>query len=240
MKSVLVLGGTREAHDLADAMARVGVPGLVSLAGRAEPVRDYGLPVRLGGFGGVDGLRGFLRSEGIGAVLDATHPFADRMPWHLAEAAGAEDVPWAMLKRPAWTAGAREAWTEVKDLNAAAKVLPSRSVTFLATGAGSLEAFRHRDDTRMVLRVLNPPHDVPSHIRVIKAMPRDVASETMLFHELGITHLVAKNSGGPTRAKLDAAAALRVKVIMVARPPLPDGLLFETVDQAMGWLHGLS
>src|ERR1700736_4547560 len=77
---VLLLGGTGEAAVLARAaIARFGPRlGLTSpLAARtALPMAIPG-DIRIGGFGGADGLAAYLREHAIEAVIDATHPFAD-------------------------------------------------------------------------------------------------------------------------------------------------------------------
>ncbi|KPM54531.1 precorrin-6x reductase [Frankia sp. R43] len=85
-----MLGGTREARDLAAALvAEQGMDVVSSLAGR---VRDPALPAGetvIGGFGGVGGLRVFLRDRAIDVVVDATHPFAARMSAHAVAACAA-------------------------------------------------------------------------------------------------------------------------------------------------------
>ena len=80
---VLLLGGTAEARALAETLA--GDVDLVSsLAGR---VPDPKLPVgevRIGGFGGVEGMRQWLPDSGVHAVVDATHPYAATITAHAA------------------------------------------------------------------------------------------------------------------------------------------------------------
>ena len=73
---ILVLGGTGEARALAAALVADGMDVISSLAGRVQQPRRPEGSVRIGGFGGVDGLAAFLRDDDITAVVDATHPFA--------------------------------------------------------------------------------------------------------------------------------------------------------------------
>ena len=80
---VLVLAGTAEAGELATRLHDAGVPVVASFAGRTSAPAALPCAVRVGGFGGVDGLVAELRSGGYAVVVDATHPFAATMS-HLA------------------------------------------------------------------------------------------------------------------------------------------------------------
>src|SRR5215469_15439402 len=99
---ILILGGTGEARELAAALVAAGTNVLSSLAGRVRDPRLPEGPVRIGGFGGADGLAAFLRAEGITAVVDATHPFASGITANAALAAGQAGVPLLVLRRPEW------------------------------------------------------------------------------------------------------------------------------------------
>ncbi|NJA56097.1 precorrin-6A/cobalt-precorrin-6A reductase, partial [Streptomyces sp. NEAU-H3] len=90
---VLILGGTTEARRLAEALT--GTPWRVttSLAGRVAAPRALPGAVRVGGFGGTDGLTAWLRAHHVAALVDATHPFAATMSFHAAGAAAAAGVP---------------------------------------------------------------------------------------------------------------------------------------------------
>nr|WP_216671095.1 precorrin-6A/cobalt-precorrin-6A reductase [Mangrovicoccus sp. HB161399] len=235
----MILAGTTEARLLAGLCADRGIDAEVSLAGLV-PGTDYPLPVRTGGFGGAEGLVRYLSARGTAGLVDATHPFAAAMPRHAARAATAADVPHAMLKRPPWLPGPDEDWLELSDLAAAAAALPPGARAFLAIGAGSLGAFAARRDCRLVLRQMTAPRELPAHVEALVARPGDRAAERALFRRLGITHLVAKNSGGPARAKLDAARDLGLPVLMVARPVLPPGRLFAAPGAVLDWIEGLA
>jgi len=232
---VLILGGTAEARALARLCAAAGIDGLVSLAGVA-PAAEYALPMRSGGFGGPAGLARFMAAEGIGALIDATHRFAARMPVNAVAASRRAGVPLLQLKRPVWPPG--PGWHDVADLPAAATALPQGGTALLATGRSSWPAFATRADCLLWLRCLVPPQGVPPHIRPLVAPPGDLAAETALLSRLGVTHLVAKNSGGPAAAKLEAAAALGLAVVMVAPPRLPDAPRVATPAAALDWLAG--
>nr|WP_033323207.1 cobalt-precorrin-6A reductase [Actinomadura atramentaria] len=238
---VLVLGGTGEARRLAELLAdRPGVHAVTSLAGVTEhPVLPAG-DVRVGGFGGADGLAAWLAAERIGAVVDATHPFARVMTDAAVVAARSADVPLVVLRRPGWTERPGDRWIRVPSLAAAAANLPGERV-FLTTGRKDLTPFT--DDARrwFLIRSVDAPEPPlpPRHAIVLARGPFTVDEERALFREHRIDAVVTKDSGSPmTEAKLTAARELGLPVVMVDRPPLPDVPRVETVEEALAWLDG--
>jgi precorrin-6A/cobalt-precorrin-6A reductase len=213
------------------------------LSSRAGRVRQPRLPdgqVRIGGFGGVAGLAAFLRAEGITAVVDATHPFAEAITAHAEQAAAQAGVPRLVLRRPQWRA--EPGWDVVADIGAAAAAVrgwPGESV-FLTTGRRDLACFAADDRHRFLVRTVDPPDGpVPPRMTlVLDRGPYTAEGESALMREHGVGLLVTKNSGGPmTAAKLHAAADLGVRVLMVARPPLPPGsVAVPTVAEAVRWV----
>jgi precorrin-6A/cobalt-precorrin-6A reductase len=238
---VLLLGGTAEARALARTLhPRVDI--ISSLAGRVpDPALPVG-PVRIGGFGGVDGLRRWLEDERVGAVVDATHPFAATMTAHAAEVCGQLRIPHMVLARPAWDPGG--AIVVASDIKAAEAVGRQRySRVFLTTGRSGVKAFSDSDAWFLIRAVTEPDAgSLPRrHQLLLSRGPYRYDDELALLSEHRIDALVTKNSGGDmTRAKLDAAAALDIPVVMVARPPLPEGVTaVGTVQEAADWVAGL-
>lgn len=239
---VLLLGGTAEARALARALhPRVDI--ISSLAGRVpDPALPIG-PVRIGGFGGVDGLRRWLQEESVDAVVDATHPFAATMTAHAAQVCAELKTPHLVLARPAWDPG--DAIVVTSDTEAAKVVAEHRfSRVFLTTGRTGVKAFTDSDAWFLIRAVTAPEHSsLPRrHQLVLSRGPYHYDGELALLHQHRIETLVTKNSGGEmTRAKLKAAAALSIPVVMVARPPLPAGVLtVGTVDEAADWVTRLT
>lgn len=235
---VLLLGGTAEARALAARLhGRVDV--ISSLAGRVpDPALPVG-PVRIGGFGGVEGLRKWLRDRHIDAVVDATHPFAATITAHAAAVCGELELPYLVLARPAWDPG--DAIVVASDAHAADVVAGQRfSRIFLTTGRSGVAAFAASDAWFLIRAVTAPDSGMlPRHHQLLLSRgPYDYDGEYSLLQEHRIDALVTKNSGGDmTRAKLDAAAALEVPVVMVDRPPLPAGVMtVGTVDEAATWV----
>ncbi len=236
---VLLLGGTSEGRALA-ARLHPEVDVVSSLAGR---VPDPALPVgevRIGGFGGVEGMRRWLVDSKVDAVVDATHPYAATITAHAAAVCDELGLPHLVLARPAWPPG--DAIVVGSDAEAAKTVAAERySRVFLTTGRSGTAAFADVDAWFLIRAVTAPDPDTlpPRHQLVLSRGPYHYDDELALLRDHRIDALVTKNSGGQmTRPKLDAAAALGVAVVMVDRPPLPDGVTtVSTVDDAAAWVR---
>ncbi|SPJ23000.1 cobalt-precorrin-6A reductase [Palleronia abyssalis] len=241
MTHVLVLGGTTEATALCRAMADAGVPGTISFAGRVErPVRQP-LPQRVGGFGGVAGLAAYLRAHRVTHLIDATHPFAAQMSANAVAASEQAGVPLLALTRPPWTPGPDDNWTLVTDIAAAVQALdvPPRRV-MLAVGRMHLPEFAANPQHFYLLRLVDPtdgPLPMPdTHVEVSRG-PFTEEGDRALMRANRIDMVVSKNAGGTgARAKLDAARALGLPVLMIDRPPLPTRRQVHDVADAMAWI----
>ena len=236
---VLVLGGTGEARRLAAALVAEGVDVLSSLAGRvADPLLPQGR-VRLGGFGGADGLADWLATHRPRAVVDATHPFAARITASAAAAARRHGTPLLRLQRPGWTAGPGDRWTYVASLAEAADAVRGAGTVFVTTGRQGVGAFAALPG-RVLVRAVDPPDDpVPAGAVLLLARgPFTVDEEEALMRDHGVDVVVSKDSGGHmTEAKLLAARRLGLPVVLVRRPPLPPGVeVVTTVEEALAWL----
>ncbi|AWW36621.1 cobalt-precorrin-6X reductase [Streptomyces sp. AS58] len=225
---VLVLGGTAEARELAGELAvRPGLRVTTSLAGRVSRPGAVAGEVRIGGFGGAEGLAEWLRAHRVTAVVDATHPFAEKITANAARAAALAAVPAVVLRRPGWRPVPGDEWHPVASLRGAAELLPRLgSRVLLTTGRLGLAAFAHLTGPHFVVRSVEPPDPpMPPDTEVLLARgPFTVAGESALLREHRIDVLVTKDSGGAaTAAKLTAARELALPVVIVERPPLPEG-----------------
>jgi precorrin-6A/cobalt-precorrin-6A reductase len=238
---VLILGGTTEAARLAALLSDAGWAVTTSLAGRTRRPAAVAGAVRIGGFGGIDGLVAFLRAAPFAAVVDATHPFAAQMPHHAAAACSQVGVPRLRLLRPGWTAVAGDRWQRVPSLAGAASSLAVSGArrVFLTTGRQELAPFAGLADVWFLVRAIEPPDPQPlaRATVVLSRGPFAVESERALMASHGIDTVVTKDSGGTaTAAKLTAARDLGIPMVVVDRPLAPAGPTVATVEEALAWL----
>lgn len=238
---VLILGGTAEARELAAHLHDTGVAVTSSLAGRVANPRLPAGAVRIGGFGGPDALAAWLTEHDVSAVVDATHPFAERISDSAAAAAPRAGVPLLRLERPGWTEGPGDRWRWVDDLADAAVAVPALGArVLLTTGRQGLAAFASVSEAWFLVRCVDPPAPPlpPRHELVLDRGPYTLAGERALLQRHAIDLVVTKDSGGEhTAAKLEAARERGLPVIVVRRPRRPAATAVATVGEALAWLR---
>ena len=243
---VLILGGTTEASALARALVdRTDLNAVLSLAGRTEAPTPPPITHRIGGFGGVEGLIDYLNREAFSGVIDATHPFAAQMTRHAAEACAFLNLPRLVFTRPEWRETEGDRWHHVSDVHESVDALgrEARRV-FLTVGRLSLPAFREAPQHHYLIRSIDQPvaSEMPLKNTLILARgPFSVADEIQLMRNERIDILVTKNSGGTqTDAKLEAARVLRIPVIIIERPGLPESRVTHNLEEALAFIetHG--
>jgi precorrin-6A/cobalt-precorrin-6A reductase len=245
---VLILGGTRDAAELAERLVQTfgnRLDVVTSLAGRTTARRALPGRVRVGGFGGVLGLIEYISAERIAVLIDATHPFAADISAHAVEAAEATHIPRLILTRPPWTSASGDRWIEADTLSAAADIVrnaPDFKRVFLAVGSGGLAPFETIAQRFFLVRVAEAPAQPPPFAGgalVVDRGPFSEANEIALFKAHEIDAVVSKNAGGSaTYAKIAAARALGIPVVMVKRPAAPVGATTHAVDDAVRWVAG--
>jgi precorrin-6A/cobalt-precorrin-6A reductase len=248
MGRILILGGTAQARQLAERLAkRADLAVTLSLAGRTVTPAPQPVPIRVGGFGGAAGLADHLAAQRIDVLVDATHPYAAVISTNAARAAERAKVPLLALRRPPWIPVAGDRWIEVGDTAGAVQALgaaPRR--VFLALGRKEIEPFAAAPQHHYLVRSVDPvavPLDVPHAAYLTGRGPFEEAAERALIAQHRIDIVVAKNSGGTaTYGKIAAARALGLDVIMLRRPALPQvQAAVETVEDAVAWLdHALA
>lgn len=247
---LLLLGGTGEARLLVEEL-RSAFPGwriTTSLAGRVSSPKEVPGEVRVGGFGGPEGLASWLHEHQVTAVIDATHPFAERITSNAAEAVLdprlGRVVPLLRLQRPAWEPGPGDNW-HVADTVAEAAVVADQlgDRLLVTTGRQEASAFAGVAAWCLLRSVEAPDEPLPArHEVLLERGPFTLDSERKLMEQHGIDVLVTKNSGGKaTAAKLQAARELRVAVVMVRRPDVPESVdVAESIPEALLWLASVS
>jgi len=239
---LLILGGTYESRLLAKALAgRLDLAITLSLAGRTKTPAPQPVPVRTGGFGGVQGLITYLLDHKTDLLIDATHPFAATISAHAYEAAQRTGLDFLVLRRPPWRAVTGDRWQDVASVEQALQQLgkaPRR--IFVALGrqelAPLLKAPQHHYIVRSV-DPITPPLALPHMKNILARGPFDAADELVLLRRHKIELIIAKNSGGPaTYGKLQAARELRIPVILIKRPAPAGGKRVETIEQAVDYV----
>jgi precorrin-6A/cobalt-precorrin-6A reductase len=239
---VLILGGTTEARQLAERLApRRDLAVTLSLAGRTSNPVPHPVPLRIGGFGGAQGLADYLAAERIDRLIDATHPYAAIMSEHAAQAARTSAIPLLALRRAPWSAVAGDRWTDVADVRAAAQALgPNPRHVFLALGRKEIAVFEVAPQHRYLVRSVDPvdpPLAVPHATYILARGPFREEDDRALLSSHKIDVVVSKNSGGAAAyGKIAAARTLGIEVILLRRPALPDVPAVATVDDAVAWL----
>ena len=230
--TVLLLGGTAEAAELADRLA--GLPVVTSLAGMTRDPRRPEGDLRVGGFGGAAGLAAWAREHGVRAVVDATHPFAEQISAQAVT--GLAGVPLLRLQRPGWVERPGDRWQRVPTVAAAAALVGARRA-LVTTGRRTLSAFAACPD--VLSRSVEAPAEAHGATVLLSRGPFTVEGERELLREHRIEVVVSKDSGGEaTRAKLDAARELGLPVVLVDRPPaVPIAASVPTVAEAEAWVR---
>jgi len=219
MKRILLLGGVTEALAIARTL---GPEHVYSLAGVGRVPTDLTCQVRVGGYGGSEGLAQFVRAERISLILDATHPYAARISRNAAEAARACGVPCWALRRPAWQPQPGDDWREVADWAELVEALKPFKRPLFTLGR---EPLQHLDeipaDQFWTLRALDV-YPGNERCEVIGARgPFLIEDERTLFEERRIDVLISKNSGSTaTEPKLEVARERGVPVLVLKRPML--------------------
>lgn len=241
--TVLILSGTGEARTIASRLAgRQSLRVISSLAGRtATPAAPEG-EIRIGGFGGAEGLADYIRTNDVHAVIDATHPFAMMISANAVAACQISRVPLIRFERPSWSRDSEDIWETVADEAAAAKTIDDNAVVFLALGSQHINAFTPCKDVTFVTRTVDQPDALPgaNWIAVVGKPSSDVEDEVALFKQHGINRVICRNSGGAAGyAKIHAARLLGLPVTMISRPAPTGDAVLDKVDDVIRRLDGI-
>lgn len=233
MKRILLLGGVTEALAIARTL---GQQHVYSLAGVGRVPTDLTCEVRVGGYGGAEGLARYIRDEGIDLLLDATHPYAAQISQNAALAAAASDIPCWALRRPAWVAQTGDDWREVAHWSELVEVLAPFQRPLFTLGREPLEHLHEIPPEQFwTLRALDA-YPGTARCDVIGARgPFLIDDERKLFAQRRIDVLISKNSGSSaTEPKLEVARERGVPVLILKRPTLAQvDREFRTVEDAL-------
>ena len=254
MIRVLILGGTSDAIEITNKINHI--PEIQAIASWAGRTKNPVVPpnVRIGGFGGVPGLVEYLREQKIDILIDATHPFADRISWNADTAAREVGIPRLLFHRPGWEKEPGDNWIQVENNREAAVILHKQSVSqqvfknqinpikrvFLTIGRQEIGAFAHLEKIWFLMRMIDPPEvdsKIPYGEILLNRGPFDLRDEREICTRYNIDAIVSKNSGGSaTYPKIIVAREMGIPVVMVKRPPLPPGEQVTDVQGVINWL----
>ncbi len=228
---VLVLAGTEEARKLCHELRKTEGLEVVASLFQETLNSTYPVPVITGGFGGVEGLIEYIQNENIHLLIDATHPFSEKINSNALSAARKTRTEYIRLIRPKWEAGSNDRWLEFPTLPQACQNIPHNSRIFAALGGKNLgdiidEIENILRSSKIFLRVMEIPtfELSPNWVMLDYNLPITLESERNLLIKLKITHILCRNSGGKvSRLKLKAAAELGLDVFMVDRPGRLEG-----------------
>ena len=238
---VLILGGTSEGAQLAARLSgRANLSVISSLAGRVVDLRLPEGEVRVGGFGGVDGLASYLVNEKIAIVIDVTHPYAARISQNAEIACGRTGLPLIVLDRPPWNRVDGDRWHEVDDFESAAMLVNVKNARiFLSIGRQELASFSACSNAWFLIRAIEKPTEhLPQHHQlVLQRGPFQLEDELQLLRGHAIDYVVSKNSGGSaTYSKVEAARSLGIPIVMVRRPLKHSVETFQTIEAVVAKL----
>ena len=238
---VLLLGGTTEASALAKLLAGDHrFAAVLSLAGRTANPAASAIPVRTGGFGGAEGMAGYIARERVSTVIDATHPFAAQISANAIAACTAAQCRLIALERPPWLPQPGDTWETFDSVGCAIAHLPPAPVrVFSGLGRLNVAELESAPQHHYVIRVIDPPLQplaLPHATLIMGRGPFKTEDDIALFREHSIDIVLAKNAGGPAAvSKIEAARTLRLKVMMINRPAIPPRPTLGSVHEV--WLE---
>ncbi len=219
--NLLILGGTSDAIRLCKLLlAQHNI--IYSVKGITQaPKLDC--KIRMGGFGGVEGLVDFLAKNKIDCLLDATHPYAIKISKNAIFAANYCALPCYHYLRPAWQQQANDAWIlfdSMADLSLYLQKKANQKLRLLFT-IGQL--------SKDFINKKSPQHDyivrsvvdnkIQNVTKIISKGSFSLEQERELFENYQIDALVSKNSGGHNvDAKIQIAREMRLPVYLLKRP----------------------
>ena len=226
------------AREAANALVARGQSVITSLAGVTRTPHLPQGEIRVGGFGGVEGLIKYLNQEKFDLVLDATHPFAAQMSAHAYAACARVGVKLIRLQAPAWQSQQGDDWLNVDSVAEAVQALPKNANVVVTVGRKEIAAFFARPDLSGLARMIEPPNAiVPAQWQVLlERPPFTLDAEIDLLRASEADILVSKNAGGTRATKLDAAAALGLRVVMIVRPFKPTVFAVVNISELLGTL----
>lgn len=246
-----IIGGTGEAVKLARALVNLQISCLVTVttpaASQAYP-RQPGLQVRVGALA-LDTLPGFIQEQGIGAILDASHPFALEITKGAIAAAQQLQIPYWRYERPTPDLPPHPLVQQVADLHQVLRAdLLAQQRVLLTLGYRWLSAFQPwQQQSTLFARILPSPTALAAALaagftpdRLIALRPPiSVALELALWQDWQITRVITKASGqaGGEATKQIVAQRLGIPLLIIRRPAITYPFVSQDLERLVSISH---
>ena len=244
-RKLLILGGTADGRHLASALHASGCSVIYSVAGLVR-LPDLACEVISGGFTQFGGLSAYIRDNKVQAILDVTHPYAQKMSESAIKRAHQCMIPCWRFHRLAWQPEKDDRWEEYSNWPEMLDSLKDQKSVFLTAGQlpesalKKLAQYGKQGQVQILRTAVKPRTALPDSIQWHKAIgPFAFEDELALMQKYKVDVLVSKNSGGAsTQAKLVAARTLGISVFMFTRPEiLPADKEFNEHDQCQTFVE---
>lgn len=243
-KTVLVMAGAREAHEIAVGLMKDNQNTIVYLPEPERMFDPFPVPTRVGGLHRQTDFQTWVEDQNVGVIIDASHAFDTALSDVSHSVAAALSLPYLRVLRPPWQAQKADDWHQVTSVSEAARSCPDASIAFSNTGWPSIDDYADFTGHSLYLRQTHRPRTASPYefMHLIEGSPPfSIAEEVALFKQLNVTHLICRNTGGQaSQSKLLAARDLGLPVFMISRPPLDKTIpVVETAAAALEWKAGL-
>lgn len=230
---LLVLAGTEDGRELAEALKLCGYDVLVSAltAYGADLALEQGLQAR---YGAMDAqtLADLLKVGSFAALVDATHPYALQIKEMAQKVCKALAIPYLRWERLSLDLEKHPLLHWAENIPMAAQIAAELGQRiFLTTGSNSLPEWLYLPflkNKELYIRVL-PTSQVLERCESLGFKPKQIIAaqgpfsqewDEAMFKQLGIEVVIAKESGkvGGTLEKVQACLSLQIPLVILKRP----------------------
>lgn len=253
MKEILIFAGTTEGRELSEYLAVAGIAHTLCVATEYGEIvlKEHPLVKVHKGRMNQEEIEVYIKAGNFGAVVDATHPYAEVVTQNIKNAMQDMDIPYLRLKRESNVTSSYEKIHYFKDSVSCAKTLEKTDGNILlTTGSKELSVFAKFIDRkeRLYVRVLPGIESLQLCMdcgiagKQILALqgPFTTQMNEAMFRQYQIKCLVTKESGnaGGYQEKLDAAQNLGIPVFTIGCPAEQEGYTFEEVCEQLEMISG--
>lgn len=262
---ILLIGGTSETAPLAEGLARAGYDTLVSTATRIPlAIGDHPRISRRSGRLDEEGLVSLVRQRGIGAIVDAAHPYAVAAHRAARAAAARLEIPYLAFRRAAspelpggvahrgGTAPADPIRFASDHAEAARLAFADGRPVLLTTGSRNLAPYAQaarRTGIPLAVRILDAPEShaacraagISAGQVITGRGPFSIQDNLAAIRRFAAGVVVTKESGGAggIGEKLEAAARAGCRVVVIRRPEAPAAHSFDSPEALIAALAAL-